>query len=576
MGGISMRMRRARLASAVAVIAFVAIPLVAVHAAGSFAVPAGPMPDGSSLAEQAKPQQITFSDPYAGSQLSRSAPVLTHAARDNFAQGNFAPVEATPVAQETSVPLPPPANPTVVPPVKIGDQFPPPPRPDEQTKPVPPPIEIIDAPVNPDEPPKGAVESLRDAIVASLKGNPDIQIALARQDDARFGVDEARAGYLPHVDMTVAVGMEHNDPFSGNTSNKRRSEATVTLNQNVWDFGTTINDIKRARAAYRSAQWGTREKIEAVSYDISSVYLTVLQNQKLLNLTKQEIAAHEKILKMVTIQNELGLTTPADVDRAKARLQNVQSELLDRESALQQAREAYRRLTEHLPGITVDLPSTASILPATAGEAVALIDNHSPRMAQAVEDRRSLDRQRASQTGTFFPRIGFQAQGNYKDNVQGPTNMNRDARAMVTLSYSFLNGGADIAIRNRIAARLREADYELDRRRREVEQDIRIDFNGLEAARAKISTIESEIVSAQRVVDLYRQQFREGKRSVFDLLDSQQLLFNARTNQITNMTAKTLAEYRVLQKLGGLFDLVSNGEPLPPLVVPAPGTGSKN
>jgi len=26
----------------------------------------------------------------------------------------------------------------------------------------------------------------------------------------------------------------------------------------------------------------------------------------------------------------------------------------------------------------------------------------------------------------------------------------------------------------------------------------------------------------------------------------------------------------VLQKLGGLFDLVSAGEPLPPLVVPAP------
>lgn len=422
-------------------------------------------------------------------------------------------------------------------------------------------------------PPPGAEESLRNAIVEALKSNPEIQIALARQDDAKYGVDEARAGYMPHLDMAVAIGGEFNEPALGDVTKLRRGEGIVTLSQNIWDFGTTINDIKRARADYRSAQWGTREKIEAISYDITTSYMNVLQSQKLVGLAEAQITAHEKILKMVKVQNDLGLTTPADVSRAKARLENVQADLLDRKSALEQARESYRRLTNHLPATAVDQPSPAGSLPFTADAAVAMIDDHSPRMAQAVEDRRSLDRQRASQTGTFFPRIGFQAQGNWKDDVQGATGTNRDARAMVTLTYSFFNGGADIAIRNRISARLREADYELDRRRREVEQDIRIDFNALEAARAKMATIDAEIASSEKVVDLYNQQFREGRRTVFDLLDSQQILFAARANQIANNTAKMMAEFRVLQKLGGLFDLVSSGEPLPPLVVPAPHSG---
>jgi TolC family type I secretion outer membrane protein len=532
--------------------------LTASFAHGESAVPSGPLPDGSTVAEQAAPRAVTFRDPYAE-------------------PGTYAPVRFAEAGEQPVIPLPPPPNPTIVPPQTVGDQFPPsPPPPIDYDKPLTAADSI--APRASDEPPAGALESLRNTIVAALKSNPDIQIALARQDDARYGVHQANAGYLPHADMTIAVGREFNDPYNtktaSSTSNRTtltRKEASITVNQNVWDFGTTINDIKRARASYRSAQWGTREKIEAISYEISTAYLNVLERQKLLDLTGEEIKAHEKILNVVKIQNDLGLITPADVDRARARLESVQSEVLDRKSALQQAREAYRRLTEHLPGITTDLPSPAAALPPTAAEAVAMIDDHSPRMAQAVEDRRSLDRQKASQTGTFFPRIGLQAQGNWKDDVQGNTNFNRDARAMVTLSYSFFNGGADIAIRNRISARLREADYELERRRREVEQDIRIDFQALEAARGKIATIESEIASATRVVDLYRAQFREGKRSVFDLLDSQQLLFNARTNQITNGTAKMLAEFRVLQKLGGLFDLVSSGEPLPPLVMPAPG-----
>lgn len=434
------------------------------------------------------------------------------------------------------------------------------------------PQQIIDEqPIVAPEPPAGATEPLRDAIVAALKGNPEIQIALAQQDDARYGVDEARAGYLPHIDMQAAWGRELSKAKSTPSTDRYRTEATLTLNQNLWDFGVTINDIKRSRASYRSAQWGTREKIEAISYDITNAYLGVLLQQKLVALTEGEIEAIKKIVRIVTVQKDLGLTTQADVERAQSRMENMQSQLLDRNSALQQARNAYKRLTDHLPARAVDLPAAGNALPESADAAVDMIDDHSPRLAQAVEDRRSLDKQYDSQAGTFFPRIGFQVQGNYKQDVLG-VNRSNDARAMVTLSYKLFNGGADLAIKRRIGARLRQADYELDRRRREVEQDIRIDYNGLGAAREKIATITSEIESAEKVADLYKQQFRGGRRTVFDLLDSEQVLFNARANQVANEIAMRGAEYRVLQKLGGLFDLVSGGEPLPELTAPAPGS----
>lgn len=425
------------------------------------------------------------------------------------------------------------------------------------------------SPDNASERPQGT-ESLRDAIIEALKANPEIQIALARQDDARYGVHEAWSGYLPKVDMQVALGGELTIPSTGDQTTLRRAEGVVTLNQNIWDFGTTINDIKRARATYRSAQWGTRERIEAISYEISAAYLTMLERTKLIQLTESEIAATQKILDMVVIQEDLGLTSSADVSRAKTRFQALQAELIDRRSALTQAEEAYRRLTFHLPGKVVDLPTTNGKLPTNQEDAVALIETQSPRYAQAKEDRRSLERQKASQTGTFLPKIGVMAQGNWRDDVSGPTGLNKDVRAMVTLSYSFFNGGRDIAVRNRISARLREADYELDRRRREVEQDLRIDFNSLAFAREKIATIESEIVSAEKTADVYRQQFRESRRSVFDLLDSQQILHAARARQYSNQIALQLAEFRVLQKLGGLFDLLSSGEPLPNIVAQSP------
>lgn len=426
----------------------------------------------------------------------------------------------------------------------------------------------------PDPPSPGTegTESLTDAIIASLKGNPEIQISLAQQDDARFAVNEARAGYLPRIDVTGAWGREFARNIPQAATQRFRSEATVSLNQNLWDFGVTINDIKRARASYRSAQWGTRERIEAISYDIANAYLGVLLQQNLVALAEGEIASVKKILRIVTVQKDLGLTTAADVERAQTRLDNVRSQLLDRQSALEQARNAYKRLTDHMPLRAAEVPAAGSALPESADVAVDLIDTRSPRLAQAVEDRRSLDKQYDSQADTALPRLGLTIASDYRQDVLGATGRAIDARAMVTFSYRLYNGGAATATKHRIAARLRQADYELDRRRREVEQDIRVDYASLGAAREKIATIEAEIASAQKVADLYKQQFRGGRRTVFDLLDAEQLLFAAKAKQTANQIALRAAEYRVLQKLGGLFDLVSGGQPLPDLVQPAPGS----
>lgn len=446
------------------------------------------------------------------------------------------------------------------------------PLPAPQPVTVPEPEEPDPAPAPPPPPGTEGIESLTDAIIASLKGNPEIQISLAQQDDARYAVNEARAGYLPRIDVTGAWGREFARNLPQAATQRYRSEATVSLNQNLWDFGVTINDIKRARASYRSAQWGTRERIEAISYDIANAYLGVLLQQNLVALAEGEIASVKKILRIVTVQKDLGLTTAADVERAQTRLDNVRSQLLDRQSALEQARNAYKRLTDHMPLRAAEVPAAGAALPESADVAVDLIDTRSPRLAQAVEDRRSLDKQYDSQADTALPRLGLTIASDYRQDVLGATGRAIDARAMVTFSYRLYNGGAATATKHRIAARLRQADYELDRRRREVEQDIRVDYASLGAAREKIATIEAEISSAEKVADLYKQQFRGGRRTVFDLLDAEQLLFAAKAKQTANQIALRAAEYRVLQKLGGLFDLVSGGQPLPDLVQPAPGS----
>ena len=133
-------------------------------------------------------------------------------------------------------------------------------------------------------------------LIALMQDQVDALLLAGVRAPQRLAGLVAWSGYLPKVDMQVALGGELTVPSTGDQTMLRRAEGVVTLNQNIWDFGTTINDIKRARATYRSAQWGTRERIEAISYEISASYLTMLERTKLIGLTESEIAATQKIL----------------------------------------------------------------------------------------------------------------------------------------------------------------------------------------------------------------------------------------------------------------------------------------
>jgi outer membrane protein, adhesin transport system len=408
-----------------------------------------------------------------------------------------------------------------------------------------------------------AREALADSVQAALTSNPEVQIAKAREDDARYGVSEARAAYLPRVDLSAGTGPEYSLADAADSITTRRGDASITTRQLLWDFGLTINDIRRARKIYEAASENTRERVEDISFQIATAYVGVLQRQRLVELTTDNVTAHEKILRIVSTQKELGLSTGADVSRVDAQLARIQSTLLDRISELEQAKENFRRLTGRLPGDLMEPPLADAVLPMDADAAAALINERNPRLKQVLANRASIERQLASNNANFLPRIEAEVQGNYKNDVQGDTNRNMDGRAIVQMRYNLFNGGADRAVSNRLKARIREQGFEVERVKREVEQDVRSDFSALRAAREKVSRINTEVDSAGKVVELYLEQFKTSKRNAFDLLESQQALFAARTTLVGNQYQSLLSGYRVLQKLGLLFTTIVEAPPSP-------------
>jgi len=107
----------------------------------------------------------------------------------------------------------------------------------------------------------GAV-TVTEAVKEALHTNPEVQESanekLVRGEELR----QAKAGYLPTVDLSAGVGLENTDsPYTraaGNTGyvSLTRREASITARENVFSGMATVNDTKRQRSRVDAAEYG--------------------------------------------------------------------------------------------------------------------------------------------------------------------------------------------------------------------------------------------------------------------------------------------------------------------------------
>lgn len=412
-------------------------------------------------------------------------------------------------------------------------------------------FKVADAKAPPPKP--DAAETLADAVASALANNIEILLAEAQRDEALYGRSEARAALLPNVELNASRGRELTKPQGQvQPDTHTRSELALALRQNVWDFGAATASARSADFTAESADWAYRAQVDSVALQIASVFHDLLERQAIVARAEKNVAAHETILKTVQSQREFGMVTGADVSRVEGRLNAARSELLDRRSAFEQARESYRRLLNRAPGRLVEPDALDATLPKNVDEAVLELERRNPNVMRAKTLLRSLQRQRAAQRAGMLPKFDLEVQGAIRTNAGADNGRNDEARAMIGMRVPLFDGGARRAAVGRTSSRVRQAELQIQRALRDAEQAIRNDYSALVAANDKVATIEAEVAAAENQVALYAEQFRAGSRSVFDLLDGQQTLFQALVKRETNRKEKRLSGYRVLGTLGSL------------------------
>lgn len=403
--------------------------------------------------------------------------------------------------------------------------------------------------------------TLHDAVQRTVNTNPEILIQkneyLARREEIR----QAEAGYYPTVDVNAGVGKEHTDSpttrAAGNGSvEMTRKELGIAVVQNLFDGHATTNEVERHRARARATAHQIDGQAEKVGLDAVKTYIEVLRQQKLLDLAQENLKVHERIHDQIKLRSESGVGRKADLDQIEARLALAENNIIAARVNLQDAKTNYVKIVGEEANKLSPVTGVRG-LPNSQEEAVRkAIDNH-PILKSAFADVDAATEQHEASAFNMYPRLDLEVGANHNDDIDGTNGYSDDASAMLKLRWNLYNGGKDMARRRQTANQINQAKEIRNRTHRQVEESTRLSWAAYKATSGQITLLKKQISANSKTRDAYVQQFNLNERTLLDVLNTENDLYQSRQDLVKAEMDNLFAQHRIMADLGRLTEALN-------------------
>jgi len=388
--------------------------------------------------------------------------------------------------------------------------------------------------------------TLESAMARARTDTPGARAMDASVGEAAARVDQARAGYLPRVDVSESV-QRGNQPvfvFSSLLSQRRFTAANfdvdrlnepapvtnvrsaLSARQRVFDAGATrltvrAAELQRDLTAVTQAQ-GAQDR----AFDAARAFVRVLQLEAVDRASGAAVAAAESDLERTRRRRDVGLVTDADVLAMEVHQADVQQ----RQIAVSGDLAVARMELAEAAGLPLDQPVVLArpAMSASPSDAAALtrdaIEARPERQEAALQGRVAENGRRLAQAA-FWPRVGVEAVWEFNGSSWASQRSGWIAGATVELN--IFNGFAD---RGRINE-ARQAESRAAAQRQQVERRIEVEIRGaiarVNAARAREAAGRAALMQARESQRIVRDRYEAGLATVTDVLRASEAVFDA-------------------------------------------------
>ena len=407
--------------------------------------------------------------------------------------------------------------------------------------------------------------SITEAIQSAVDQHPEVHSnrnsRLSADEDVKF----ARGGYFPTVDLVAGYGRQRSDNVNtrGVNADGTRSHDKATLNytqselrlrQMLFDGFNTSNEVGRTEAVVNSRAYYTQAIAQDVALRTIEVYLEVLKRRELVTLARNNLQAHLRVNDQIGLRSERGVGSTADLDQSRARRALAENNLDTAEVDLADAEANFFSVVSRMPDELETPVTIQGELPASLAEARQGMLENNPYLKSAQADVQAAEQQYQVAKSPFYPRLDAVLATGANNNTGGERgHSNNDWQAGVELSYNLFRGGSDRARLQSDSHKINQAMDIRNNALRTLNENLSLSWNAMTNARKQTPSAREYADTTTRVRAAYQDQFGLGQRTLLDVLDSENELYNASRRYTEVRYLEEYSMYRVLANMGELL-----------------------
>ena len=272
-----------------------------------------------------------------------------------------------------------------------------------------------------------------------------------------------------------------------------------------------------------------------------------------MELARNNVARHESILAQARDRAQHGADTQADVTQAESRLQRAHSALAEAEDALRVAYATYSRLTGIYTVGKLDAVPMPAEMPDTAAAFIQMAEKHNPKLAAYLQDIRAAKGEKELAQSAMYPTFQLEAGPEYSDRGGDRDRWVYSFDVLATVRWNVFNSGADVEGIRAASAREREARQNLYDYMDTLRLDMESTWSNYLAAKEQYKFYTKAVENNTYTRQAYHDQFLLGTRSLLDVLDSENELYNSASQAETARGNILVGAYRMCALAGDLL-----------------------
>lgn len=402
--------------------------------------------------------------------------------------------------------------------------------------------------------------TLQEAIDIALENNITLRQAENNMLLQNAGVTSAQMDFLPNLNFGLNGSRNTGRQFVQETLSyddltTLSSGASINSGVTIFDGLRNINNLRAAQTSKLSAEENLQRAKENVIFNTASSYLSVLLNQELLSIAKENLEASQKQLEQVQAQVEVGMRPMVDLYNQEAVVANNEFQIIERENALNISIIQVVRI------LAIDPMQDYEFVTPGIDEENLQVNNYSltQLIEQAMLNRSDLRGTEAQiklseynlriARGAYLPTVSLSGSlsGGYSDQFRERT----PSGEVVDVSYFdqitdrnrrySIGFNIQVPIFNRYNTRLNvqrsQVDYknamlDLEAKKLEINQEVRQAYNDYLSASKQLETTERALLASSKAYETEQERYRVGASTLIELTQANAEFVSASSNRV--------------------------------------------